>query len=413
MVRNIWGRKGLIRINKHKIGLLSLLFVLLLSSCSQQIDNDQHTENSDITTDASEQASNSIPSNYGINPDSLPDKVADKDINFKLGSLETIYGFSGKNVSDKDFTQLSLDKISEISFDTDTIWCEGDALPEGYSPDSWLETSKDPGLQIKMLHKEGHTGKGISVAIIDKPILSSSNEFNKDNFTYIQVGTDTRCHFHGMSCVSILAGQSCGVAPGAKLYYFAVPDNGKNFENYTTAMDKIIELNHELSEKDKIRIVSISDGLANDDERFENWNKTIQKANDEGIIVIYSNNVGNKFTWGGCPPYKDRNIGLNYEIAIAFTDQKNINKSVIIIPGDYRTTANNQSDSGYTYYGVGGWSWAIPYFAGLCTLGLEINPDLTYEQMQKTLEETKSKTNDGYYVINPVDYINKLESLKN
>jgi subtilisin family serine protease len=384
-----------------------MIFILLLSSCSQQIDNDQQNEYSDAATRTDKQASNPIPSNYGINPNNLPYKVTDKDINSTLGSLETIYGFSGKNVSNKDFTQLSLEKISEISFDTDTIWCEGDAMPKGYSPSLWLETSKDPGLQIKKLQKEGHTGKGISVAIIDKPILSSSNEFNKDNFKYIPVGTDVRSHFHGMSCAAILAGQNCGVAPDVKLYYFAVPDNGKNFENYSTAIDKIIELNQGLSKKDKIRIVSISDGLANDDERWENWNKTLQKANDEGIIVIYSNNVGDKFAWGGCPPYKDRNNVLNYEIAKVFIEEKINNKSEIIIPADYRTTANNQSNDGYTYYGVGGWSWAIPYFAGLCVLGLEINPHLTYEQMQKTLEETKSKTDDGYYVINPVDYIVK------
>lgn len=388
-----------------------MIFSLLLSSCSQQTDSEQQTESTDVTTGTSAQIINPIPPNCGINPNSLPYKVTDKDINSTLGSLETIYGFSGKNVSNKDFTQLSLGKISEISFDTDTIWCEGNALPEGYSPALWLETSKDPGLQIKELHKEGHTGKGISAAIIDKPILSSSNEFNKNNFTYIQVGTDTRCHFHGMSCASILSGKNCGVAPDVKLYYFAVPDNGKNFENYSTAIDKIIELNKGLSEKDRIRIVSISDGLAYDDPRCDNWNKTLQKADDANIIVIYSNNVGDKFIWGGCPPYKDRNNVLNYEIAKVFTDEKNNNKSAIIIPADYRTTANNQSNDGYTYYGVGGWSWAIPYFAGLCTLGLEINPHLTYEQMQQALEETKSKTEDGYYVINPVDYIKKLESL--
>jgi Subtilase family. len=212
-----------------------------------------------------------------------------------------------------------------------------------------------------------------------------------------------------MSCASILAGKNCGVAPDAKLYYFAVPDNGKNFENYSTAIDKIIELNQGLSKKDKIRIVSISDGLLNDDERWEEWNKTLRKANVEGIIVVYSNNVGSKFVWGGCPPYKDRNNVLNYDIAIAYMNQKINDKSVIIIPGDYRTTANNQYDDGYTYYGAGGWSWAIPYFVGLCTLGLEINPQLTYEQMQQTLEETKSETENGFYVINPVNYIKKLE----
>lgn len=399
--------------NQLKIIAVSLIFILLLSSCSKPADNNQQAENGDAMTGKNEQASNPIPSNYGINPDNLPDQVTDQDINAELGSLETIYGFAGKDVSNKDFTRMSLGKISQISFDTDTIWCAADKLPKGYSPASWLETSKDPGLQIKKLHKEGHTGKGISVAMIDKPILSTSSEFNKDNFTYIQVGADTRVHFHGMSCATILAGQNCGVAPDAKFYYFAVPDNGNNFDNYSEAIDQLIELNQGLSEKEKIRIVSISDGLSNDDVRWENWQKTLQKAEDQGIIVIYSNNVGNNFIWGGCPPDKDRNNVLNYNIATVYENQKINKESVIIIPGDYRTTANNQSDDGYTYYGVGGWSWAIPYFAGLCTLGLEINPDLTYEQMQQALEETKSKTETGYFIIDPVSYIEKLQTLSN
>ena len=89
------------------------------------------------------------------------------------------------------------------------------------------------------------------MAIIDKPIRSTSNEFPKDNLTYIQIGTDTGFHFHGISCASILAGKNCGVAPDAKLYYFAVPDNGKNFESYSTAIDKVIELNQKLNEKEK------------------------------------------------------------------------------------------------------------------------------------------------------------------
>ena len=113
---------------------------------------------------------------------------------------------------------------------------------------------------------------------------------------------------------------------------------------------------------------------------------------------------------GGCPPYKDRNNSLNYTIAKVFKNSDiKPDKSKIIIPADYRTTANNQSNDGYTYYGVGGWSFAIPYFVGLCTLGLEINPNFTYEQMQQALVETKSKTEEGYYVINPVEYIKKLE----
>ncbi len=393
-----------------KYGIIPLGLILLLTSCTQQIETSKQTE-SVPTAAESTSIINPLSSNLGIYPASLPQIVTDKDINFELGTIESIYGFSGKDVSDKDFSQLSLDRISEISFDTNTIW--GNNLPKGYNPESQLETGKDPGLQLRKLHNDGYTGKGISVAVIDKPILNSNKEFDEHNFIYTEVEANTKLHFHGISCASIIAGKNCGVAPEAKLYFFAVPDNGKNFENYDIAIDKIIELNQTLETKDKIRIVSISDGLNFDDSRLEKWEKTVLKAADDDIMVIYSNNVGDQFIQGGCPPYKDKNNPSNYEIAKAYKDINFNDKSKIIIPGDFRTTANNQSYDGYTYYGQGGWSWAIAYFAGLCTLGLQINSNFTYEQLQQTLENTKSQTSDGYYVVNPVEYINALEQLKN
>lgn len=306
-----------------------------------------------------------------------------------------------------------MDRISDLSFDTNTIWGENKQLPKGFTPETWLETGKDPGLNIRKLHKDDYTGKGVSVAVIDKPIYPDNQEFNKQNFTYITIGTEDKPHFHGISCASILAGKSCGVAPEAMLYYFAVPDDGNNFENYPKAIDKIIELNQTLDKDDKIRIVSISDGLNEDDSRRENWEQTVRKAADKGILVIYSNNIDNQFAWGGCPPYKDRNDPSNYQIDKIFKDNNVVDKTWIIIPGDFRTTANNQSDKGYTYYGQGGWSWAIPYYAGLCTLGLEIDPDFSYDQLQQTLKSTKTQAADGHYMVNPVEYIKALEELKN
>lgn len=387
--------------NKFKPVIISLIFILLFTSCTQG------QKNKSLPADTTS-IINPLTPNLGISPSSLPQIVTDKDINLELGTVESIYGFSGKDISDKDFSQLSLEKISQISFDKNTKWGKA-KLPKGYSPSTWLEAAKDPGLELRKLHKEGYTGRGISVAVVDKPILQGNKEFDEHNFIYTEIGNNNNVHFHGISCASILSGKNCGVAPEAKLYYFAVPNDGNNFENYTNVIDKIIELNQKFEAKEKIRIVSISDGLNEDDSRRVEWEKTVFKASDNGIMVIYSNNIGEQFTWGGCPPYKDKNNPSDYEISKAFKDTELKDKSKIIIPSDFRTTANNQSYDGYTYYGQGGWSWAIAYFAGLCTLGLQVNSSITYDQLLRTLDNTKSRTSDGYYVVNPKEYLKALE----
>lgn len=248
-----------------------------------------------------------IQPDWGINPDMLPAKVTESDLpNFQNFDLQSLYGFQSKNVLQKDFSGLSDSILSFISFDTYTKWPSKSNLPEGYNPKKWLETGKDPGLNINKLHREGYTGKGISVAIIDKPILSSHKEFS-GRMVYSPTGPGETMHFHGLSYASILAGKTCGVAPGSKLYYFAVYDDGKNFYNYTQALEQILKINETLASDKKIRIVSISDGIPETNEYKQMWNDELKKATDSGVIVLYSNNLGGDFAVGGCPPYKDRN----------------------------------------------------------------------------------------------------------
>ena len=277
-----------------------------------------------------------------------------------------------------------------------------------------MRLGKDPGLNLSKIHEKGITGKGISVAVIDKPIRSTHNEF-KDKMTYTIVDNtdESNPHFHGLACASILAGKTCGVAKDAKLYYFSTPDVGKDrFTGYIDAINKIIEMNKSLPKEEKIRIVSVSDGLDKEDKYYSKWQEAVKKANSEGLTVVYSNLLyEKKFIWGGCDPSKDRNNPLNYKLSNSLKGE-NIGKTEIIIPGDFRTTASNDGDDTYVYWGEGGFSWAIPYVTGLSALAWQVNPDLTFDQIMDKLIETKTTTAEGRYIIDPEKFINSISQVE-
>ncbi len=347
------------------------------------------------------------PKNLGINPDKISDIVTDEKLKKHHSELERIYGFQGKDVSKKDLSKVSLGVISNIGFDKLTKWPEKSKLPQGYDPDKWFDIGKDPGLNLSKIHEKGITGKGISVAVIDKPIRSTHNEF-KDKMTYIKIGDQTKPQFHGMVCASILAGKTCGVASGAKLYYFAIPDSRDKQEYYMKVIDKIMDMNKTLPKDEKIRIVSISDGVKEKGKSYSKWQETIKKSNSEGLTVVYSNLLEEKkFTWGGCNASKDRNNPSNYEIS-NYLKQYKIDKSTIIVPGDFKTTAGNSSDNDYVYWGEGGFSWVMPYVTGLATLSWQVNPNLTFDQIIDKLIESKTTTSEGLYIINPVKFMDSI-----
>ncbi|WP_010233798.1 hypothetical protein [Clostridium arbusti] len=68
----------------------------------------------------------------GINPEKLPRVITDKILEKHNSERETTYGFSGKNIEQKDMSQVSLSVISNISFDQSTKWPAKDKLPKGF-----------------------------------------------------------------------------------------------------------------------------------------------------------------------------------------------------------------------------------------------------------------------------------------
>ncbi len=64
----------------------------------------------------------------GINPQKLSKAVTEKELEKHPSELERIWGFCGKDIS-----QVSLNSISNISFDQKTKWPEETNLPKGFN----------------------------------------------------------------------------------------------------------------------------------------------------------------------------------------------------------------------------------------------------------------------------------------
>jgi subtilisin family serine protease len=365
-----------------------------------------------------------------------------------------------------------------FTFDMATKWPQGDRMPDTDLPARILEKGKYMGLGLSLLSEKGITGKGISVAVIDKPILREHEAF-QGNLNYIEVSPEHakmgNTHFLGAAVAGILAGKN-GVAPEANLYYFAVPDDMEPYARYAEAMGQILELQNTLPKEGKIRIVAVAHGLDQSDVAAntggaKDWSQAIDRARQEGIIVIYPGMPGLAFTATGCPPEKDRDDPANYELwswsrakrqvaeklqtqgastwddagkllnaflteetgldslqaeaintfvytGYLYKDYVNFEEwlkvtlagsgQAIAIPADYITVPTVSGPGQYTYYGAGGLSWSTAYMAGLAALGLQVKPDATEQELFQALWDSATPFYGELRLVSPTGYIARL-----
>ncbi len=311
------------------------------------------------------------------------------------------------------------------------------------SAERLLEEGKNPGLGVRKLHEQGITGAGVVVGVIDQRISPTHAEF-KDNivsskkYYTLESADDTEVSLHGPAVVSLLAGKECGVAPDAKVVYGNINASVDGFLGYSKALRDIIEYNKH--NEPKIKIVSVSKGY-NKVPGVEEWLALKETAKESGITVIDSDYFDkNSITGGGSKHNKDQFddydlplFSLEKDFADGTLSVQDVEKKVasldedtrkrffdkfktyqsavdsyndrlkneIIVPCDYRTMASKEGDNEYRYEEKGGWSWAIPYFAGVFALALQVNPNLTDDEFLEIVKETAGQNKKGIKVINP------------
>lgn len=310
--------------------------------------------------------------------------------------------FRDMNLSEKNFSNVPIDILRTVEFDTDTIWPEKERLPQDFSPEKLLEESKNPGLGVRELHEQGITGQGVVVAIIDQKLDINHPEYKDSISDYQEYGEAGKeaISMHGPAVASLFVGKDCGVAPGAKLVYKAVP-SGRSFLLEAEALNDIIEKNKTLSANDKVKIVSCSIGYMekNPEPGLNEWIEALKVAKEAGMFVVDvdGNQIDITFSGGGNPENKD-----DFENYFPYLRQMEELRSEMIVPSDYRTMASSWRKEGqYMYNGRGGISWSVPYLAGLFALALQVNPNLQREEIAEIIKDSAVVNKKGLRIINP------------
>ena len=325
-----------------------------------------------------------------------------------------------------DFTAYSANELADVlTFDSKTKFPPKDKLPKGFNPKQVLENGKNPGLSVRHLHKQGITGAGVNVAIIDQSLLLDHEQYAERLQYYWQdpVYLQSVAQMHGPAVASILAGKTVGVAPQANIYYwagkFANTDHCFDARPITQALIGILEYSWRLPENKRIRAVSISRGFSEQDEGSAEFNAVVRELTDNNIAVFTTADVlalsrTHSLTDPDSTDYC-RPISWWKEYTF-YAETKDVS-----VPMDFRVTAAPNGPQDYVHYATGGLSWAVPYLAGLYALGVQVYPDLTKEVFMQAARDTANTQTCTYqgekftarYFVNPTALINRLKELNN
>jgi hypothetical protein len=320
-------------------------------------------------------------------------------------------------------------------FDSQTIWPA--RLPAEFNPVQIMTTGKNPGLQVRELHRRNITGHGVGLAIIDQELLTDHREYRERLRLYEEIHIPSKknpsAQMHGPAVASIAVGRETGVAPGAELYYIAC-ENGRylGFERMEwdlawlgKAMDRILDLNQTLPVGSKIRVISISLGWvgARKTTGYTAAEQALQRARRENVFVV-TPTLGETYGLPLCG--LEREPGQDPDDWRVFSAgqwwrHKYLNKEVpekmLLVPMTARCTASPTGNSDYVFYRDGGESWSVPYLAGLYALACEVRPDITPDIFLQTAAATgdigeftwEGKKYPLQVIVNPIRIMERLQ----
>ncbi len=300
-------------------------------------------------------------------------------------------------------------------FDSKTKWPPSDRMPRDYDWTRIMDLGKDPGLGVRQLHAQGVTGRGVGIAIVDQPLIVDHSEYADQLRLYeeINVAPETGSQMHGAAVASIAVGKTTGVAPEADLYYigswtgdWGVGPNRftDNFIYYAEAIRRILQIDALLPANRKIRVISLQIGWAPEQKGYKEITAAVSDAKAAGLLVV-SSSLEETFGWRfhglGRQPLKDPNRAVSYEPGLFWSSRyysndpraKDSFANRLLIPMDSRTTAGPCGPDDYVFYRQGGWSWAIPYIAGLYALAVQVKPTTTPDEFWNTALATAKDIN--------------------
>ena len=322
--------------------------------------------------------------------------------NDDLRKMDRFWGLADVSLVKLDLRD-QMEFLNSMTFDTLTEWPAEDKLPQGFRPAEFIANAKNPGLGVRALHAKGINGTGVGIAIIDQPLLLGHGEYTAALTRYDETGLGkVSPQMHGSPVTSIAVGKNLGVAPGASLTYFAVPMWERDNRPYITSLEKILEWNKILPEQERIRVVSISNGMFPHYPHYEEWKGILEQAEGQGILVVTCDQAAFEYGILSLKPGKDPDKPENYERGYYSSE-----KDVIRVPGANKTVASYRGSDVYTFDNMGGMSWGAPYIAGLAALAYQVNPDIKPKEIIRLLIATTIKTEAGP-IVNPSGFIERV-----
>jgi hypothetical protein len=294
----------------------------------------------------------------------------------------------------------SLNDLLYASFDDRTVWPPDDQMPQDFDWQRIMELGKNPGLGIRDLHAQAITGRGVGIAIIDQTLLVDHQEYAGRLRLYEEMDDITDgwliSQMHGPAVASIAVGETTGVAPGADLYYIATARGGRgeDFSYMARGIRRILELNQQLPEDRKIRVISMAISWGPDVMGYDQVTAASEEAKAAGMLVVCSSIErvhGFKFHGLGRAPLSDPDSFESYEPGSWWAEEFYAGERFsdrLLIPMDSRTTASPLNNDEYVFYRQGGWSWSIPYIAGVYALAAQVDPAITPERFWSSAMET-------------------------
>ncbi len=301
-----------------------------------------------------------------------------------------------------DLSQLdlshSLNDLLFADFDTQTRWPPAAKMPAKFDWQQMMELGKNPGLGIRSLHAQGITGRGVGLAIVDQPLVIDHQEYADRLRLYEEINIDpsTESQMHGPAVASIAVGKTVGVAPEADLYYIGAwtgdwgtggPDDFTwNFHYYAQATKRLLEINRQLPEDHKIRVIAMQIGWQPEDKGYDEIMAAIEEAKSAGVLVISSSlseTYGLHFQGLGRSPLADPEAFESYEPGLFWAKRFYDGQPLVdrlLVPMDSRTTAGFNGTQEYAFYRSGGWSWVTPYIAGVYALAIQVKPSITPDE---------------------------------
>ena len=326
-----------------------------------------------------------------------------------LSKLDDFWGFAGVSLEKCDLRDRGgehkySDLLKTMPFDTRTIWPPAERMPEGFNPARLLEEGKNPGLGVRGLHARGVDGHGVRIAIIDQPQKADHEEYKEQIERYEVIGCeDADPQMHGPPVASIAVGKTCGVAPRARLSYYAVASWQMDNTPFSDVIEKILKENEGRSTNERIRVVSISTGMFPKQKHYDRWQDVTRRAAESGLMIVTCSQYAFKYGTLLRTPGADADNPKSYEAGLY-----GVRPEALLIPTGGRTTASHYGTDVYTYWTQGGMSWATPYLAGTAALAFQVKPDITPERIIALWQQTATQTDAGL-VINPVKFIEAVK----